>query len=387
MAATPRTNTQIRRQLRKRQQRRELPAAVKVTVKEDSPYWIDGFKFDHELRDPHMKRHLEARAPFCNANDPLGVVIQSNVTGLFTMLVSYLPFSDAVDFVKFAANDFGWQSENLCLNVINRYVRARVAYLNNHGHNEARHVPRRASNLAKKICELVDCWRLASPPCEAMTDNRQEQMRTLREQWQRDFRDKPHLLIDTALKQSTNNDTQRQHHPAPNTQQQAKLVFNLDHLKDLHNALRTQAMVLRLLETTRNKVASLETIQNPSPETQEEHGILKMDVSYLTGVCDTWANVVGWKLAPPSNHHQPTLGATIGHRADLLQALKARVMASWLLGSTRKMLTNQENTPNPSAKNQELCAGLKMDVRYFIAVLDVWTIIAGRIEAQGKETG
>jgi hypothetical protein len=172
---------------------------------------------------------------------------------------------------------------------------------------------------------------------------------------------------------------------APDTQHHETLSSSSGHLEDLHEDPKTQAMALRLLETTRNKVASLETIQRPSPENQREHRILNIDIQYLTarGVYDTSASIVGSKLTPPSNHRVPVHD----HRAGLLQALKARVLASCLLGATRKKVAALETNPHPSQKAQELCENLKEDIQYFGAVLEEWTTTAERIEAQGKETG
>jgi hypothetical protein len=177
-------------------------------VKQNSPYWIDGFHFKVTWRDRRIRYLLEQRRPFCDANDNIRVVVQSNIAGLFAMLNFYIPFSDVEGFVKYVAEDFGWGSQStICQTVIHWTVQARVEYLK--GVKEAQHVPPHSSDLAKKICELVDRWRLASRQYKPMTDSRRDQMKTLREQWQRDFRHKPRLLIKTTPEQSANIDPSR----------------------------------------------------------------------------------------------------------------------------------------------------------------------------------
>ncbi|OIW28688.1 hypothetical protein CONLIGDRAFT_681632 [Coniochaeta ligniaria NRRL 30616] len=93
-------------------------------VESTSPFWVDGFLFDGELRSQAMKAVLKSRAPLSTPDDDLGVVIKRNLILLFRLINFYLAFEDRPYFLAIIATDIGWNQSH-CANIINRYEKAR----------------------------------------------------------------------------------------------------------------------------------------------------------------------------------------------------------------------------------------------------------------------
>lgn len=115
-----------------------------------SPYWVDGLLLDGELRSQSMRTLLETRAPLSSPEDDLRVVIMRNLILLFRLINFYLAFIDRPEFMAVIPIDMGW-SQNECINLINRYKRARMKFTP-HG----RTIPPTADGLSALLCRLVD---------------------------------------------------------------------------------------------------------------------------------------------------------------------------------------------------------------------------------------
>jgi hypothetical protein len=115
-----------------------------------SPYWVDGLLLDGELRSQSMRTLLETRAPLSSPEDDLRVVIMRNLILLFRLINFYLAFIDRPEFLAVIPIDMGW-SQNECINLINRYKRARMKFTP-HG----RTIPPTADGLSALLCRLVD---------------------------------------------------------------------------------------------------------------------------------------------------------------------------------------------------------------------------------------
>lgn len=79
--------------------------------------------------------------------------------------------------------------------LIMRYVGARLTYLG--GARESQHIPPNAPDSARKLCRLVDTYRLCVFRPDTMLDRSREEIKTMRYAWQKAFNEHPHTLLDS----------------------------------------------------------------------------------------------------------------------------------------------------------------------------------------------
>lgn len=184
-----------------------------------SPYWLDGFIFwGGELADRGMRRCLETPQPF-SPFEPLTTVVQHNVLALFKAIYVFRDFSHTKENIRAVTEAIGWQAktngeglvseldagdangnENCTIRIINRYVRARVVFLQDHSPN---YLPPSTSDLAREICPLVDFYRSLELhfPLFPMTDVQHEHFNATRAVWDKMYTECPETLLSdiTAL--------------------------------------------------------------------------------------------------------------------------------------------------------------------------------------------
>jgi hypothetical protein len=163
-----------------------------------SPYWLDGFLFwGGELGDRDMRRCLEKVEPFSDADDTLAVVIPRNALALFKTMEFFRDFADTNEFIGIVTEELGWGSSQCTKRLIDRYVKARAAYLENDNGVAYPHLPPDASNISRAICPLVDWYSSLNlhPPLFAMTDAQEEHAVTTRAVWKRMYGECPRALL------------------------------------------------------------------------------------------------------------------------------------------------------------------------------------------------
>jgi hypothetical protein len=171
-------------------------------VKPSSAHWVDGFQFSGEIKTRRMRQYLETREPFSNADDPLSVVIHNNITAAFQLLVFYGPFFGNEDYFTMVLQDmsgdwnpYGWKSRSMMHRLIMRYVSARLTYLR--GATESQHIPPDAPDSARKLCRLVDQYRLCVFRPDIMPDLSSDEIKAIRYAWQKAFKEHPRTLLDS----------------------------------------------------------------------------------------------------------------------------------------------------------------------------------------------
>ncbi|OIW28690.1 hypothetical protein CONLIGDRAFT_644852 [Coniochaeta ligniaria NRRL 30616] len=159
----------------------------------NGPYFVLGLDFEGLPPSEPMKRCLEAQHPMSLDKSPRSLhhIIENNVLMVFGMINYYDHFWDHPKFLHMVAADLEWDHD-VCEAIVTRYERARHRFLKA---PQGRYMPPKASDIAVRICHLIDNWRLRSIHNWPMTDERRRFIKTTRLEWRHIVETTPEQII------------------------------------------------------------------------------------------------------------------------------------------------------------------------------------------------